>query len=159
MSGPISGAFQQASQWVSGKLPWSNQNTQPKQDTGPGNAMANSGNGQPMPLNSGGYGNFPQGQKTQGQVNPYNRMSATPAGFPQQQAALAKGIPSLPQALPRDVMEKRLPVKALPKRPKFSLTPDQIRFNPNLMETLKFQEEFISMPWNFSNHIDPFSHH
>lgn len=163
----MNGILQQAGQWVSGKLPW--QHSAPD-----GNAMANPGGYGTQPGNgSSPYGsgfppnrvppNYPQNYPLGGPANrmamgnPYSPRNYSPQN--PQQAALTKGGPRLVQPLPRDVMEKRLPVKALPKRPKISLTPDQIRNNPILAKTMQFEQEFISMPWDFSNHIDPFNKH
>lgn len=155
----MNGILQQAGQWVSGKLPWHHNNPDGNAMAKPGSAPSPYGGSLPNRIPPNYPPNYPGG-------GPANRMAMGnpygPRNYPPQnpqQAALAKGGPRLVQPLPRDVMEKRLPVKALPKRPKISLTPDQIRNNPILAKTMQFEQEFVSMPWDFSNHIDPFNKH
>lgn len=97
--------------------------------------------------------------------NPYRAAQApnSPPGMPRGKAAsptpTRPQTGTSPQTIPREVLEKRLPVKAFPKRPKFSLTPDRIRWNPNRESYESMVEQIHNMPWDYSNHIDPFGSH
>lgn len=69
------------------------------------------------------------------------------------------GRPRPPQYLSRDLIRERLPVKTLPFRPKFTITADRVRWSPSREAFDKLQQEIINMPWDYSNHIDPFNSH
>ena len=78
----------------------------------------------------------------------------------------ANGRPTRPTEPPRpgstlkpltvDELLARMPKKPQPQKPKFSISPEEIRFNPSRAEQDSLERQVFALPWNDEDVINPF---